>query len=245
MAFPTTARLAMVILLATFAPAKAVPMQAVYTGSIFGSNDETNLFGAGSNLDGQTYRLAFYYDPETPGSTRVTSPASDTLQGGTSQAILTIAGHSEYIAASFFGLATNSASYFTEHDARDISFDGIHYADRYVFNTVTDLDFTTPIDLQTAFATTLSNGYGSGYFGLFSTDVSLGLTTTRAYGNLSPASLTVSRLSAVPIPGSLPLLVAGLGLCGLLLRRRKACDMQDQSSTRRTAPLAAEVVSAA
>jgi hypothetical protein len=224
MAFPTTARLATALFLACIAPAKAVPMQAVYTGTIFGSADETQLFGAGTNLDGQSYSLAFFYDPETPGSTRVTTPASDTVQGGTSLAILTIAGHAEHIAASFFGLASNSANYFTEHDARDISFDGIHYTDSYVFNTASDLDFTTPIDLQTAFATSLSNGYGSGYFGLFSTDVSLNQTITRAYGNMNPTSLTVSRVSAVPIPGSLPLLAAALGFCSLQSRRRKAFD---------------------
>jgi hypothetical protein len=209
----------------------ALPMKAVYTGTVSGSNDVTNTFGAGNTgLDGLTYSLTFFYDPATPGAGRYTAGPSDIAYGGSayggglldpvSSALLTINGHTEAVLGSYQGYASNYGNYYAQRQAIDYSDNGSQYVYRDLSAFVNDFSNGLPIDLETPFSSSIFSS-SSGAFYLYNYDYALSQYSTYATGSLTPASLTVTRVSAVPLPAALPLFVAGLG--GLaLMRRRKS-----------------------
>jgi hypothetical protein len=210
--------------------AYAVPMKAVFTGTVSNSSDQTNVFGTGgSNLNGLAYSMTFFYDPSMVGVGRSTTGSYDQAYGGTlygsglldpvSSALLTINGHAETVLGSYFGSVYNYGNYYAARQVLDYSDNGINYIYREFYNEVYDFSNGLPIDLETPFSVNILNGGGQFYF--YNYDYALGQYTTASVGSLTPESLTVTRVSAVPLPAALPLFVAGLG--GLaLMRRRKS-----------------------
>jgi hypothetical protein len=61
----------------------------------------------------------------------------------------------------------------------------------------------------------------AGAFSFTHYDYSTNRYTLNTYGNLDVKSLHVTRVSAVPVPATLPLLVTGLAAAAAVSRRRK------------------------
>ncbi len=213
------------------APASAIPMRAVYTGTVSDSYDETNTFGYGTGryvLDGLSYTLTFLFDPAAPGIVRSTGATSDLAYGGPiygfpnpgpmSSANLTINGHTETISPEWWGYAEVSNNSFSEYIAYDYVNDGLHVVDSLLVTYAFDWSPAgTPNGLETPFTSNdLRDTYGQFQF----VNADRGPATKYVWGSLSPQTLAVSRVSAVPLPAALPLLVAGIAALGLVGRKK-------------------------
>jgi hypothetical protein len=215
-------------------PAAAVPMKSVWQGTLSESYDFTNTFGLGTGfniLDGQSYVLTFLYDPDTLNALRVTTPTSDTAGSFSSantnpiQSItLSLAGINIAFDLDFFGLVLNSndgATALVDHSFLTFFNDGVTYRNEGIFNQVHDLSLMMPISLDTPFSVT-SPGLGAfNYFYYQTKEASSSSFANNVYGKLIPTSVSVSQVSAVPVPAALPLLVSGVCALGVMARRRK------------------------
>jgi hypothetical protein len=221
-------------LFALSATSFAVPMKAVYTGTVGTSYDQTNLFGQGTGsnvLNGQAFTLTYLYDPDTVGAYQYGSPVESQVYGGTAygvpspmqSATLTISGLSQTMGGNYFGRVDqgNAGSAYSYHYAVDFSDNGVlqnyDFVQTYAYGPAAAI----PVDLNAPyFLATLFTQYGYFYFTNY--DYALGAYTTNTQGTLNFATLTVSPVSAVPLPAALPLFAAGLGGLGIIARRRKA-----------------------
>ena len=223
-------------------PSLAATMQAIYSGTVFAGSDLTNMFGAGSDLEGLGFRMSFAYDPETPGASRTTDAVRDDVYGGSSSgftspirsAKLTINNHTERFGAGYSGSAStyNIGTYsVVSHDAhfrfsdskisKISSLDG--FASSWSALFPADLDASVPrTSLDWA-----GDPSGVGHFWITECvfDGAGGCDeTVRTIGTLAPSSVMIAP---IPVPAALPLLACGLAVLGLagMSRRRKAEPM--------------------
>ncbi len=221
------------------APAFAITMKAVYEGTVVSGVDQTNLFGHGDNalLDGLAYVLTFIYDTSTFGASRQTTADFDQIFGGTSlnccpaspmlSAKLTIDGQSQILDGSYSGNITNFNSLgtaYASHDAQNSFSDSSNVIASFIYALARDDTLSVPLNLDTAFMLNLQPDFGNNsQFRFTNYDVALIDYTTNTRGFLSATSLTVSRFqqtSEVPAPAALPMLASGLGVFGLMAKRR-------------------------
>jgi hypothetical protein len=210
-------------------PAFAVPMKAVFSGAVSGSNDQTNYYGQGTGpaLDGLAYTLTFLYDPQTPGANRATNGFYDTAYGGTlfgpavaspiQSAVLTIGGVSHDVSPAQYSAGLAYGGSYYQQVAQDTfddgaSFNRYNYVTQIVYGSSVTSDLEAPLGI---FAMAFPP-YGQFQFSNF--DYALGQYAYLASGSLAATSLTVS---AVPLPAALPLFAAGIGALGVIARRRK------------------------
>lgn len=223
-------------------PAAAATMQAVYTGTVTGSYDQTGVFGGpGSSLDGAAFTMTFRYDT-TQGATD-DGGYYQQLYGGAAYgttspffyAALTINGVTQTLDLNYYSLvqlhdasAIGGTQTETLHQAVDYFDDGLtqDYANFYAYLGSIDGSLGVPLDLTQPFTADFDplNGthYGSGYFQLHDYDYGTNTYTEYAYGNLAPTRVVVTAVSAVPLPAGLPLLVFALGGLAVAARRRRA-----------------------
>jgi hypothetical protein len=248
---------AAMLLAGVAAPAAAVPMKAVYTGTVIDGVDVSNAFGVGANtsLAGQTFSLTFLFDSSTSGTnyqpyndgyTQIEQIYGGSGLGNTSpvqSATLTINGVSQLIAGSYYGQVYN----FSEASSPTTVY-AQHYAQDYS-NTVTPAGADTAVyDFTSSYVNTYGFGSGvgapfpnlsaaftaallsaGGYFGIYNQTATCntvvgGCTISLldyAYGNLNPTGVSVSQVSAVPIPAALPLLATAVAGFAAVNRRRQ------------------------
>jgi hypothetical protein len=183
------------------------------------------VFGSpGTALDGAAFTATFVFDTaagflDTQSNYQVlygglyygTSPAlmSAALQIGASSVPI-LGGYVEYTQT-----VSGPPGNFNQYSS--YAYDGgTSYLELNVWSYLTAFPATLTADLPfTYLVTATSDNGGNGYFQL----VASGNTT--AYGNLAPTSVTVTVGSEVPLPTALPLFAGGLGMIGLLARRRR------------------------
>lgn len=227
---------ASVCLAAAPATSDAATMQAIYSGMVSESHDQTGLFGqgAGASLDGQSYTLTFTYDPAM--GSRTTGPAVDEVYGGTVYgtlspifgAVLTIGGVSKSLSGAsiafvrqreFFG--TDHLDHYAQDDAVDPLTGLISQAIAYQW--AIDPGNLLPMNLDMPFSLSgpVGTGLFGGYFGFFLFDPVLNQYLTATRGSLSPGNLRVSVVSpaAVPLPAGAGLLLLALVALGATRQR--------------------------
>ena len=225
-------------------PASAAVMEAVYTGTVFDSLNETGAFGATGpgSLDGLSYVLTFRYDTDI-------GFALDTTQAGVLSAVSVFGGPGTSQPAASSPILASSIEINAVRRDVDGRTDGVaslerggrtavsHVARTYVLDdgagngSTADLvgqvigpGLVFPLDLEAPFSLAgLDPGLSQGLFSFFRT--SGGITVDRVQGSLRHDTLTVSRIggdvpdpAAVPLPASL-LLLGALGGLGLVRRR--------------------------
>lgn len=223
--------------------AYAVPMQAVWTGTVSdvspfgygdpGSSDQTNTFGNGAGfntLAGLSYTMTFIYDPSEPGFYRNMDPATaDQAKGGQyfhyandpiSSASLTINGHTETLTANFRAFLEVSSGHFVKQIAEDSYFTTSGFGFSAISNLGSFPISSFPNDLE-APITSRDFLLGYGFFQFEEYDWGRGEYVKRAIGFLKPTTLTISQVSEVPLPAALPLFVVGLGALGAAARTKR------------------------
>jgi hypothetical protein len=227
---------AAVLALAAPLPAAAKIIRVTYIGVVDGGIDSTGIFGpAESDLGGKRYRAVTVFD--TSRGDLQTSPSSFAAIGGdrfgtTNPAIsatLTINGVTESLTPDYFGLIYSSHApgpeypqfSFHAHQARHNSYDGVYLEDDFINNQIeVDAEMPgLPFGYDTSFHYLVQPGdYIAGSsFQILHCCAPEGVERY-AYGSLAPQLLLVS----VPEPASWTLLIAGFGLTGAELRRRRA-----------------------
>ncbi len=228
-------------LLGMTAPSQAVVLKASYTGTITADSfDLTNLFGFGNNssLGGRSVVLDFLYDVDLPGVGFSSNPPNFILAyGGPGygtvtnpmlSANVTVNGRTNAISGTYAGslyqdFESSSGRSFASYGIQDSTFTGLGDHSNYAVTVVQSELQQVPLDFRKPYTWNDPNLYTAlGYFQFAQSIDFLGNYSTYTYGNIVFDSLTVSRVSAVPLPGSLPLLITGLG--ALIMRsKRKSC----------------------
>ena len=200
----------------------AATMQVTYTGTITSGWDTAGVFGTvNTDLAGASYTAVYLFDT-TKGITYSDDTAVYALGGSpygadtpALSAVLTIAGNSVAFGSDWVGQIYGTR---TEHQHLVRSLNG---HDSQLFNAILSRSAATlPLSITTPFVfTVLSPGPDSsvGDFHIF--DTGGGFYT--AFGTLHPETLTVSDVSAVPLPAALPLFATVLAGGGLIAWRRK------------------------
>jgi hypothetical protein len=228
--------------------AQALPMKAVWTGTVGGIidgtrgdvNDPTHVFGGDSRdaLTGATFTFTEIFDPDTLGSKRNTTPTLDEVGGGSVyylnapspilSSMLEINGHTETFDGNYRG-AVSFQSIPNSNDVYTVS-------DHYFFYGNGDGDTSTifligyalagvPNNLNTPYSLVFDRPGNGGYFEFnHYVNAATSYYTKFSRGSLNPASVTFSNVnvvSAVPIPAALPLLATGLGAMGVFASRKR------------------------
>jgi hypothetical protein len=235
---------------AAFAPASAITMQAVYSGTVSSSNETSvsnnigmfNL-GIGSDLlTNQAFTLTFTYDPSLFGVVKLSSATSNTASGGAFDtpasrspiynAELVINGVTKKIFSNAFGFVGNrnatgdynSAFHSTLSQYIDANF---NVTENYLEGGIGDTGLMIPLGLETPYHVVLDTllSLSNGHFDFNVHDDSLSGFSERSFGTFSATELTVS---AVPLPAALPLLAAGLIGLGAVSRKRAKRKLSEQ-----------------
>lgn len=229
---------AAILLAAAPSTSGAATMQAVYTGTVGNSYDQSGLFGqgAGASLDGMTYALTYTYDPTF--GLRSRGPASDEVYGGAIygapspmySAVLSIGSVAQLVFGTTFSYARQlefPGLQYLDHYAVDFAFDpwtGL-VSENYAYQWAYAPAGSLPLDLDVALslAGPAAPGQSGGAFGFCQYDPVTAEYVSCSSGSLFPESLTVSVLapSAIPLPAGAGLLVAALGALGGLRRLRR------------------------
>lgn len=227
---------------AAVAPASAVTMKAVYTGTVstgteFNITDQSGMFGLGTGagiLNDQAFTLTFTYNPSLFGVVHDDTPTRNVARGGPfdvpgSQspiynAELLINGVTKKIfsnAAGFVGNYNplsryNNAFHSTFSQYIDANF---NVTENTVDSGIGDIDLLIPLGLEKPYHVVLDTllFLSNGHFDFNVFDDNLGDYSVRTFGTFSATELTVST---VPLPGALPLFAAGLIGLGAVSRKR-------------------------
>lgn len=194
------------------APAGAAPYHAVYDAVITGGSDVDGLFGsAGRDLTGLNLRADITYLTTVPGS-RSPMADSDEVSGGLafgtdpviSSAIFTVGASSVAFSPNFYGDVYTSATFLDAYGYDELG---------NSFQTYILPNLAGPVSLEQPF---FSGGQGdaSGPIGQFSY-ASLG-------NDLIDFDAVDVTVSGVPEPAAWSIMVAGLGVVGASLRRRRS-----------------------
>ena len=195
-------------------PASATFMVATYAGTVSGGSEITDVFGlgAGASLVDQAFTANFTYDPlagidnSDPGFYQEHDGGSYWGAGIASpivDATLTINGITFDVGGDLNGEIVSATGVQSWDRAESLAGQLFLY-----------LDYNAPGDLSVPVPTTTGSP-GAGTFRLY--DGSL-----VANGTLRTATLTIAAVAqAVPEPGTLALLLTGLGLMGLIVQRNR------------------------
>ena len=197
--------------------ANAAILVATYTGAINIGYDSGGLFGpAGSSLTGDTYAAKFTIDTNQ-GAVLNNLPAYDELYGGLCcgfsspiKVTLTIQGHTQAIAGSYYGFAlTSPRSDLVEHYAEDDHVGVNNAPDRGYVNInglgVSQPGFSTLVPLTTSF------NFGDAE-----------INTSSGYAFMVFQSLgTVQIAAGVPEPANWMVMLIGLGAVGGAVRSHR------------------------
>ena len=210
-------------------------MQAVYTGTIYSSNDESGAFGFGMGagaLDGQSFTLTYVYDTSIPGIGLYGAPQFNAGYGGSAYSLvdpmvsaeLKIGSVSMFATGSDNGEARNyndGGSAYGFHYAVNSFNDGITYDFANLYAYVYDPLIAVPLGLTDPYVIPAAGTASYGFFNFAHFDYGLGQYTLNAGGYFHMSSLTVSPVSEVPLPATLPLLVSCLGAVGFAAQQRR------------------------
>jgi len=209
--------------IAPLSSASATTFDYTYTGTIAsGGFDTAGLFGApNADLSGDAFNLAFQAHPDNAPLRQTTTnidEALDTAGTGFLTATLTINGHAQNLVGDFVG---NNNLLEAQNNApiNDVASAALQELSAQNFSFVT-VELTNNTNALPGLLTTPINYTISpqdGFVGSFS------LIGGEAFGQFVPSTYTVSAVSAVPIPASLPMFASGLAVLGFLVwKRRKA-----------------------
>ena len=231
------ALVAAVLLMTSVQPAAAATFLITYTGTVSSGIDKDGDFGtAGADLTGSAYTAVFTMDDATPGLTRYHTDTFDQIIGGDYSyhtasplsAVLRLNGHTLNFAGTDYGSALQ---FFNDdqsglyngvaHDVRQI--DGFATASQLTQEIVRNValgdtaivssaNVSTPLDYLVQPADLV------GGFAMFWRPS--GLTEIR----LAPNHVVIAPYggsSAVPEPASWAMMIAGFGMAGGALRRRR------------------------
>lgn len=198
-------------------PAAAVVKIATLTGSLYSSQDFTNVFGGGSQLAGYAYRFVITYD--TTRGMRSIGPGYDQIGGGSDNFL---SNPITYIAITVNGTTKSfqpnrSSSIFTGPDTINFAA-GFEQLGSGV-NMNKSINIFTGAGLAPAL---LTSDFGpvprnwAGVINFFDETANSGVIL---YLNGSPGTYAVTN--AVPEPASWTLLISGFGMVGATLRRRR------------------------
>ncbi len=199
------------------APAAAVVKVATITGSLYSSQDFSNVFGGGSQLAGYAYRIVVTYD--TALGTRTTGPTQDQLGGGSNNAasnpITNVAITVNGVTQSF--QPNRSSSIITGPGSLSISAvleqlgPGVNVSKSLeIFSGAG----AAPVLLTSDFGPVPRDWAGTA--NIFDEPANLG-----AILYLDTTSGTYAVAGGVPEPASWALLIGGFGLIGAAMRRRR------------------------
>jgi len=199
-------------------PSHAITIQETYTGTVSSGIDVAGLFGAvGADLAGKSYTSTYLFD--TSLGTPTSGPNFNMLQGGPQfnasaspslGASITINGNTINVTGahggSLYGRNDNPgvSGAFSQIDVLAMT-----DASNYLFNDIQNSNGLLPMSITTPFLYNVHSG--DGLFGQLHLASGDNLV-------LSDSSVT---LSETPLPAALPLFAGGLGVIGLLARRRK------------------------
>ena len=240
--FKLLGSVAVLCMFAAVAPASAVTIKAVYTGTVssgteFNITDQSGMFGLGTGADvlnDQAFTLTFTYNPSLFGVVHEVTPTSNVARGGPfdipgSQspiynAELLINGVTKKIfsnAAGFVGnynpsSGYNNAFHSTFSQYIDANF---NVTENTVDGGIGDIDLLIPLRLEKPYHVVLDTllSLSNGHFDFNVFDDNLGDYSVHTFGTFSATELTVST---VPLPGALPLFAAGLIGLGAVSKKR-------------------------
>ena len=225
------------------APVAAVPIQAVFTGTVYGSFDKTGLFGgAGGSLDGQAFTMTFKYDTALGQRSNAGPSTYDNVIGSTRfglsnptiSATLQIGSQSRSILGDYFSqyqmcddgypLYCGVDQYYANAEDYLTQPGGSYTLNRFVINFWDYLEFL-PDNLDTPFSMLVSGSVGQDSRFIFASyDAALGTYPVYTYGGLTVSSLTVGPVvppvAPVPLPAAGGALLAALAAIGVLRGRR-------------------------
>lgn len=229
--------LSVLLLVLGAAPCSALTVYVTYGGTVSaGFYDNLGLFGTPSaNLAGQPYTATFVFDVSPNSNTyQVHSSTVNYIYGGSNYAPLytsspllgatvTIGGVSVAMPGEakgeISGEKNGGSSGFSKviHIAQGFPGGVSHYLTQYIQNFAGAASgLRAEIDVAYAYFAQ----QGDTAFGDFSV-----CKTTCTAGTLIPSSFSVSLTSPVPLPATLPLLLAGIGAMGVLGLRRKRTSL--------------------
>lgn len=212
------------------ASATASVMQAVYTGTVYNSQNDTGEFGIADphGLDGLAYTLTYVYD--TSLGHRTTNSQHDDVIGGTYynavspivSSLLTINGVTKLVLGGYTGeVAVYNYSYEMSFslDASDFYSSGDFGSANHIGMSSFVPKGSIQTNVERAFSLgSLANNFSS-FFQFQTYNNSTSSFSTNVKGDLSQESLIVTRISPVPLPASFGLMAAALG--GLVAFRRR------------------------
>ena len=188
----------------------AADLLATYDGFITGENAGDTIFGGHAAL-GDPISAAFYYSTSVPDTRTTTLGVSDEVRGSLNF------GTDPVISRAIFTSGAYTFSYTPDYYTDVYTSPG--FLNAYAYDTLGNSsqtyivpDAAAPTDLETPFT---SSGIGDG-----------GGPTTQ-YSFVSDGNTTIDFdatrivVSAAPEPGIWALMLAGVGLMGLMLRRRR------------------------
>lgn len=215
-----------VAFLAGASPAAAAVKTATYSGTLQSGNDLTGVFGAANtNLAGVSYIATFTYDRNLGGSQSTNPGLFDSSAGGIFygtgspmiSASITINSITKSFSAGFDDLALTSANPFQQV---------WHIAQRKVLGADWVQAKFNPLiaagSLDQDVAPNAATGTGS--FQIYAYDSLTAATTafaTGVFANQAIYSVGDASVAMVPEPASWAMLIAGFGLTGAVMRRRR------------------------
>lgn len=227
------------------APAEAATYIITYQGTVANSTDATGVFGgSGNSLDGLSFTAVYTLTAPLPGAITTGGPTfsyaqiyGGSLYGapGPLSGTLTINGWTQAVAGDYFSTAVqindlnpgsdvDEVTHHVESRDSDTSDGNFHlnYFDTTIYSRVNSFlsiaDYTAPLNYSTQ-----PGDVGGGYF-RFEGYSDFGANAYYAVGNLKPTSVTIALApdtGAVPEPATWAMMIAGFGMVGSAMRRRR------------------------
>ncbi|WP_243445871.1 PEPxxWA-CTERM sorting domain-containing protein [Polymorphobacter arshaanensis] len=219
-----------ILALATIAtPVSAIIVKVTYTGTVDWGYDQTGIFGTpGADLGFLPYQMVYGYD--TTRGNIVATPTTNKLYGGDLTGVLspalwtkvTIGGVTTSFSPRSYGLIwgyNDGLQSQQFHEAEHIYVNKEIEYRTFTQNSVYDFVGNIPSSIQDPFSYNVeSNGYAYGIFHSYAYDFSTGSYVHETYASMAISNVT---LAAVPEPANWAMMIAGFGLTGAAMRRRR------------------------